>query len=187
MKTILRIIAVLAVTLGHAAALYYFYSASWVTLSGFLIFWASLILVGLSMSFLFYIGLFIKIPTSGSYYQPAAIENSGRLYELLGINTYKFILFHSPFVFLGKNLRAKKYKTSQLMDLEKKMRISEFGHLVGFVMVFILIIPMYQRSWKFAFWLTLLNILMHLYPIFLQRYNRIRINKLGLPFQTDLK
>jgi len=102
MKTILRIIAILAVTLGHVAALYYFYSASWVTLSDFLIFWASLILVGLSMSLLFYIGLIIKIPTSGSYYQFAAMEKGGKLYEILGINSYKFILFHSPFVLLSR-------------------------------------------------------------------------------------
>ena len=181
MKKILRILAVLAVTLGHAAVIYYFYTASWVTLSDFLIFWASLILVGLSMSLLFYIGSIIKIPISGSYYQFAAVEKVGRLYELLGINSSKLILFRSPFVLLSKDLRAKKYKNSQIMELEKKMRIPEFGHVVGFVMVFVLIIPMYQRSWKFAFWLTLLNVLMHLYPIFLQRYNRLRICKLGQP------
>ena len=121
MKTILRILAVLAVTLGHAAAIYYFYTASWVTLSDFLIFWASLILVGLSMSLLFYIGLIIKLPTTGSYYQFAAIEKGGRLYELLGINSYKFILFHSPFVLLSKDLHAKKYKNSEIMELEKKI------------------------------------------------------------------
>lgn len=179
MKQVLRIIGAFAVIALHAAAFYYFISAPWVTGSNFLIFWASLALVGLSMSFMFYMGLLIKIPITGRYFTAIDIEQGGKLYEQLGIHVYKFILFHSPFVFLGKHLRAKNYKHSQLLELEQKMRISEFGHLVGFVMILAVTFPMCRRSWKFAAWLTFLNIIMHLYPIFLQRYNRMRINKLG--------
>lgn len=178
MKLIVRMLLAGTICMAHIIGMYYFYVAHWVDKSEIIIVWVSMIQVGLTMSLIFYLGLVININTNGKYYNLHKIEDHGRIYEKLGIRQFKFILFHSPFVFLNKNLKVNKFKKSQVAKLEEKMRIVEFGHLVGFILILLISPLMSLRNWKFAIWLVVFNILFHLYPIFLQRYNRQRINKI---------
>lgn len=178
MHIILRISLSALIISIHTIATYYFYSAHWVDNSDLLIIWVSLIQVGISMSLLFYLGLILKIPTNLKYFDFNELERNGQLYENLGIKIYKFVLFRSPFVFLNKGLKLNKNDKPQIIELENKMRIVEFGHLIGLILIFALVPIMAYRSWKFSLWLIIFNILFHIYPIFLQRFNRHRIKRL---------
>lgn len=178
MHIILRIFLSIFIIAIHFVAIYYFYSAHWVVNSDLLIIWVSFIQVGISMSLLFYLGFLLKTPTTSKYFDFNKHEINGKIYKKLGIKAFKFILLNSPFVLLNKGLKLKKNDKAQISQLEKKMKIVEFGHLIGAIMVFAIMPIMFYRSWKFSIWLMIFNILFHIYPIFLQRYNRLRIERI---------
>jgi hypothetical protein len=72
---------------------------------------------------------------------------------------------------VARNLKA-------LNHLEYRTRQSEFGHLIIFFIVLGFNIFVAVRYGILAsIWLFILNILLNLYPIFLQRYNRPRLQR----------
>jgi hypothetical protein len=65
-----------------------------------------------------------------------------------------------------------------LLNLEYKTKQSELGHLIiFFIVLWFTIYVIIKFSFIKSIWLILLNILFNVYPIFLQRYNRPRIQK----------
>ena len=69
-------------------------------------------------------------------------------------------------------------KIDELYKYERKTRNYEWRHIIGAI-VFILLIFLLDRKLTLIDWiiLTFLNLYINIYPIFLQRYNRIRIIK----------
>jgi hypothetical protein len=68
--------------------------------------------------------------------------------------------------------------TDALVRREYATRGAEFGHWVVFfiVMGFAVYVGL-KEGFRHARWLILVNVLVNLYPVFVQRYNRPRLQK----------
>ena len=117
------------------------------------------------------------------YFEPKAFEFYGgkTIYEWIGIKAYKKYLPTT-----GDIVRKKRKitqikignsdKLEELYKYERKTRNYEWRHIFGAI-IFILLTLMLNRKLTFFDWIFLpvLNLYVNIYPIFLQRYNRIRI------------
>lgn len=99
--------------------------------------------------------------------------------KLLGLNVFKYIILHSFFKFFNPKLSMKKkIMVSELNEYRKEMNLAELNHLLafGFMSVFIFI-KIFKGLYLFAVVMTLVNILMNIYPALLQQQNKRRIDK----------
>ena len=119
------------------------------------------------------------------YLKPKKIESfRGRsIYELIGISFYKkYLPTSGDLVRKWHNKQQLNPRNStlntELLHIEKQTRKFEFRHLVGFLF-FILMIFLIDKTLSVIdlVFLTFLNLYVNIYPIFLQRHNRIRILK----------
>lgn len=131
------------------------------------------------------------------YFKPKAFEFYGgkTIYERIGIKLFKKYLPTT-----GDIVRKRRKiiqirisnagKTDELYKYERKTRNYEWRHIIG-VIIFILLTLMIERKLTLFDWIFLpvLNLYINIYPIFLQRYNRIRIINVlknnGLPGPYD--
>lgn len=131
------------------------------------------------------------------YFKPKAFELCGpkTVYEYLGIRIYKKYLPSSgDLVSRLRKLRhidiSRTGRIEELTLFERKTRRYEWRHIVGALALvglsFLLDRKLTLFDWIF---LPLLNLYVNIYPIFLQRYNRIRIvntlKKLGAQSPYD--
>ncbi len=118
-----------------------------------------------------------------SYFKIRPFESNGRLYELLGVRLFRFVVPMGD----GINRFVRRFqpdyrivsKQSTIADFEKRTVTAETFH----VACLLAIVPsavysLFLGWWTFALLLTLPNIVLHLYPILLQRYTRARILRL---------
>lgn len=123
------------------------------------------------------------------YLKPKSIEADGKLYERLGIQTFKKI---TPFEILGRiqNRKIKTLKKMNATGLKKYFKdtvAGEIAHLFSFV--FLLSIALFfviENLYGYSVTLLLINILVNLYPIFLMRYNRFKISRVLKISVTEL-
>jgi ABC-type multidrug transport system fused ATPase/permease subunit len=121
-----------------------------------------------------------------SYYHIKKFERDGTVYEKMGIKAFKKILLsfaenkrkQVPF----QNYFLKEKSIEGMKQFEKLSRKSERSHLfIALIMfVYIIWIAFSMDSFLnivFLLFFLLFNILVNIYPICLQRYHRIRINK----------
>lgn len=117
------------------------------------------------------------------YFEPKTFEFYGgkTIYEMVGIKTYKkYLPTTGDIIRKRRNITQIKISNSdkleELYNYEKKTRNYEWRHIIG-VIIFILLIIMFDKKLTIFDWifLSLLNLFINIYPIFLQRYNRIRI------------
>jgi glycosyl-4,4'-diaponeurosporenoate acyltransferase len=127
------------------------------------------------------------------YFRPKAFElyKGQPIYEWLGIKTFKKYLPTTGDI-ARKKRKIKQIKLSgadkieELYRYERQTRTYEWRHWIGFVL-FIGLTFLLDRKLTVYDWilLPLLNGYINVYPILLQRYNRIRILKVleknGLP------
>lgn len=135
----------------------------------------------LIMSWVAILGQFVNFPSFAlTYYEIKPFEQSGRVYERLGISLFKKMVRRGPFSIFSPTLRFPAQKTAlTLRNLENEMRKAETSHLAIFFMVLVLVIYALFKGWfDAAAWLLLFNILFNGYPVLLQRYNRIKIQEL---------
>jgi len=120
----------------------------------------------------------LKSPLTSPYFNQKKWERRGDLYESLGINFYRKLLVWTGWERLNKKSNPIEKNTKALMHLHYRTKQSELGHLIIFFIVlgFNILVTL-----KFGFikslWLLVLNILLNLYPMLLQRYNRPRIER----------
>jgi hypothetical protein len=110
------------------------------------------------------------------YFQIRKLEYSSKLYRVIGVTFFKKILqrFYLPKVTLKISLRDR--SKSEISHIENQMEQAEQIHVLGFILIVIVsIIFSILRDVSFILWFTIFNILMNLYPVLLQRYNRNRI------------
>ena len=116
-------------------------------------------------------------------FEPKTFEFYGgkTIYEWVGIKTYKkYLPTTGDIIRKRRNITQIKISNSdkleELYNYEKKTRNYEWRHIIG-VIIFILLIIMFDKKLTIFDWifLSLLNLFINIYPIFLQRYNRIRI------------
>ncbi len=116
---------------------------------------------------------------TSTYYSPKPWERNGKIYEWFGINGFRKLLVWVGWEKLNKAANPVKKDLDALNHLEYTTRQSEFGHLVIFfiVLTFTLFVSL-DYGFRQSIWLLSLNILLNLYPIWVQRYNRPRLQKI---------
>ena len=123
-----------------------------------------------------------------NYFKPKKFEfyNNKTIYEYIGIKLYKkYLPTTGDIARRYKNIvQIKPGKAERIYELyryEKKTRNYEFRHIIGLVgfIAFIFIIDKKLNLFD-AIFLMSLNLYINIYPIFLQRHNRMRIIKVLL-------
>lgn len=120
----------------------------------------------------------LKSNLASSYYNENKWERGGKIYEQLGINFFRKLLVWVGWEKLNKKNNPVVKDTQALMHLHYQTKKSELGHVIILFVVFGFNVFV---ALKFGFVkslsLLILNVLLNLYPIFLQRYNRPRIER----------
>lgn len=157
-------------TTGAVCALVYF-----MKMDGFAFAWA--------LNFLLMIGVLaftesLKSPLSAAYYNVKPWERRGKVYERFGINFYRKLLVWTGWEKLNKKNAPVEKSTGALVHLLHQTKKSELGHLIIFAIVsgFTVFVAV-KSGVAQSVWLFVLNILLNLYPVLLQRYNRPRIER----------
>ena len=118
-----------------------------------------------------------------NYFKPKKFElfRNGTIYDLVGIKIYKkYLPSTGDLVRKWRNIKQIKIGTfgrlDELYRYERKTRNYELRHIFGAILLIILSL-MLDRKLTLFDWIFLpaLNLYINIYPIFLQRYNRIRI------------
>ncbi|MFN8486233.1 MAG: hypothetical protein U0350_01495 [Caldilineaceae bacterium] len=124
--------------------------------------------------------LALPISFAPSYYALKPFEQDGQLYERLGIRLFKRMIRRGPLAIFSLNMRLPKAKSGPAMrKLESDMRGAETIHVCIFLLMFLFIGYALCRGWlDAAAWLLLFDLLLNVYPVMLQRYNRIWLQEL---------
>lgn len=121
------------------------------------------------------------------YFLPRSFERNGAIYLWFGVKYYKLLLRLIGWEkIIRKDQIIKKHLNSLILYKIWTQR-SEAIHLFASIYVFAFTIWI---GWKYSigdvYWLILLNIIVNVYPVMLQRYNRIRVIRL-LRYQKNTK
>jgi glycosyl-4,4'-diaponeurosporenoate acyltransferase len=122
------------------------------------------------------------------YFRPKQIEyyRDRTIYDLIGIKFYKkYLPTTGDLVSRKKGIKQIDLTNSdryeELYRYEKKTRNYEWRHIIGAVL-FVAIRFLFDSELRFTILdftvLPIMNLYINIYPIFLQRYNRIRILKI---------
>jgi hypothetical protein len=132
-----------------------------------------------------------------NYFRPKTCEfyRERTIYEWIGIKIYKKYLPTTGDI-IRRSRKIVQIKTTttnlyeELIKYERKTRSYEWRHIIGAI-IFVLLALLIDRKYTIFDWIFLpvLNLYINIYPIFLQRYNRIRIIRIlkrnGLPSPYD--
>ncbi len=142
-------------------------------ISAFLVNW-------LVMSWVAIIGQVVHFSFSPGYYDIKRFEQSGLVYERLGIRLFKKLVRRGPLSIFNPTFKLPKEKTvSALQSLENEMRKAETGHVLIFILMLLFAGIALIKGWLDAVvWMMLFNMLINGYPTMLQRYNRIKLQEL---------
>jgi hypothetical protein len=114
---------------------------------------------------------------STGYYHPRTFEK-GRLYPRLGVPRFGRLIRRGPLHLCAPGLECHA-RRAELAGLEQQMRGAEAVHVLAFLAS--LGLPVYslvRGRPTAAAWALLFNAAINVYPVMLQRYNRLRIAKL---------
>lgn len=166
----LALSAILLVTIGLTHFL-----ISYVGMQGFLFAW---VLNFLLMMCVLLFTETLRSPFTSPYYEEQKWEADGKIYKRLGINVFRKLLVWVGWEKLNKKSNPVEKSTKALLQLHYRTKQSEFGHIVIFVIVFgFTVFVALEFGFVESLWLLFLNILLNLYPIFVQRYNRPRLSR----------
>ena len=116
---------------------------------------------------------------TASYFQIKIWENGGKIYKQFGVNLFRKLLVKVGWEKLNKAANPVKKNMAAIKHLEYKTRESEFGHLlIFFIVLAVAIFVGFYYGFAKSLSLHILNIILNLYPIFIQRYNRPRLQKI---------
>lgn len=120
-----------------------------------------------------------KPQLTSSYFQSKSWERNGKIYEWVGVNGFRKLLVWVGWEKLNKAANPVKKDLNALKHLEYTTRQSEFGHLVIFLISLpVTLYVILNCGFRQSIWLLSLNIILNLYPIVVQRYNRPRLQKM---------
>ena len=120
----------------------------------------------------------LKSQLTSSYYNEKGWERRGKIYEHLGINFFRKLLVRIGWEKLNKKSNPIEKNTKALMNLHYQTKKSELGHVIILLIVLgFNVLVAFKFGILKSLWLLILNVLLNLYPIFLQRYNRPRIER----------
>lgn len=118
----------------------------------------------------------LKSKLQSNYFCQQAWENNGIIYKRLGINLYRKLLVLVGWEKLSKANKPVAKNAETLAKLYYTTKQDELGHLLVLVVVAVFTLVVVVRfGVSKAVPLLISNILLNLYPIMLQRFNRPRI------------
>ena len=134
----------------------------------------------LAMSWVAVTGRVIPYSCPPACYDIKPFERTGQLYERLGIRLFKKLVRRGPLSIFSPTLRLPKERTlSALQELDHEMRKAEAGHATIFMLMLAFIVYALIRKWfDAALWMLAFSVIINGYPMMLQRYNRIKLQKL---------
>ncbi len=116
---------------------------------------------------------------SSSYYDSKNWEQKGKVYEKFGVTIFRKILVLIGWEKVIRKSTPIEKNTSALKNLYLQTKKSEFNHLIILIIVSVATVCVaIQYGVIKSLWLVILNVLLNLYPILLQRYNRPRIARM---------
>ncbi len=144
-------------------------------LQGFLFAW---ILNFVLMMCVFFFTETLKSEFKSDYYREKTWEKKGKIYESLGINLFRKLLVLIGWEKLNKKANPVQKNLQALIHLEYRTKQSELGHIIIFfiVLAFTIYVAI-TLGIKESLSLIILNILLNVYPVLLQRYNRPRLQR----------
>lgn len=114
-----------------------------------------------------------------SYYSINHEKQIKMWYIGLGVKYFRYALL---LFFWGKGKNKKKFFDGSrrgLKNMDFETRQAEFGHLGAFVVLLLSALTLLVFGYFLLFiWIMIINALGNLYPVILQRYHRIRLQKL---------
>ena len=120
----------------------------------------------------------LKSPLISLYFSEKTWERRGKIYEHLGINFFRKLLVRIGWEKLNKKSNPIEKNTKALVNLHYQTKKSELGHVIILLIVLgFNVLVAFKFGVLKSLWLLILNVLLNLYPIFLQRYNRPRIER----------
>jgi hypothetical protein len=136
----------------------------------FVVVWVPMVAVGL-------LSRVVQVRLPDHYHELRRFERDGRVYERLGVRSAKAALRRGPLARFNPQLHLPAERTpAQLAHLAQRMCDAEASHAVLFVATLAVVGHAAVRGWWLAAALTLLfDVLMNLYPVMLQRYNRAKL------------
>ena len=134
------------------------------------------------------------------YFKPKSFElyRGKPIYEFIGIKLYKkYLPSTGDIMRRWRNIKqidiGCKNRIDELYRYERKTRYYEWRHIIGAIILIVLTFFIDRKLTTFdLIFLAMLNLFVNIYPIFLQRYNRMRIlltiEKSGNknPYQTTI-
>jgi hypothetical protein len=113
-----------------------------------------------------------------SYFNSYPFEEEGKIYTYLGVHLFRKLLVLSGWEKSRKKETPIRKSLIILEYYEYRTRASEFGHIIiAIIIVFITVYVFTVSSLKDTIWLIITNILLNIYPILVQRYNRPRVGR----------
>ncbi|PRD57457.1 hypothetical protein [Sphingobacterium gobiense] len=113
------------------------------------------------------------------YYNSKKWEIDGKIYKWYGVDVFRKILVWVGWEKLNKASNPVKKNLDALKQLEYRTRQSEFGHLIIFFIVLIFnFVVAFRYGALQSLWLFFLNLVLNVYPIGIQRYNRPRLRNI---------
>jgi Glycosyl-4,4'-diaponeurosporenoate acyltransferase len=110
------------------------------------------------------------------YYDSKKWESNGTIYKWFGVNVFRKIMVWIGWEKLNKASNPVKKNLDVIKQLEFRTRKSEFEHGIIFFIVLIFNIVVWLKYGILeSVWLFFLNIVLNVYPIIVQRYNRTRL------------
>jgi len=120
----------------------------------------------------------LKSPLTSSYYNEKTWEKRGKVYENLGINVFRKLLVLIGWEKIIRKAHPIEKNTQALVNLHLQTKKSEINHvIILFIVLGFNIFVAIKYGFIKSLSLLILNIILHLYPIMLQRYNRPRIER----------
>jgi len=118
-----------------------------------------------------------------SYYRVRRFEQSGRLYEALGIRVFRSVVPNGDLVNLWRRRREPGFRVisnrQSAAEFLSRTVVGEKSHLVLLLIGAGSSLYAWHIGWNgWAAYLGVANVLVNLYPILLQRYTRARIVRL---------
>lgn len=120
----------------------------------------------------------LKSPLASPYFNEKGWEHKGKIYESLGINFYRKLLVWIGWEKMNKKSKPVEKNINTLVTLHYRTKQDELGHIIiMFVVLGFNIFVAFKFGIVKSLPLLILNIVLNIYPVFLQRYNRPRIER----------
>jgi len=117
---------------------------------------------------------FLPLPALRPYYCLLPFER--RLYQKLGVRRFQRFVNSRAYQIIWSPHPVRKGAPLSLEERGSHMRDAETAHIVALAVVgFLAIAFLLEGSYAIASWLLAWNLLLKVYPVMLQRYNRHRI------------